>query len=89
MPEFLHLSYYTQCYCRPLAPVRSLAIEPGTAIRTKTGQGSAVSALIVARGGTIIADGTYSEAIILHVKMIIWLAARERLVHSTGHPAGR
>ena len=30
---------------------QTLTIEPGTVIRAKTGQGSAASALIVARGG--------------------------------------
>ncbi len=41
-----------------------LTIEPGTVIRAKTGQGSAASALIVARGGKIIAEGTSDEPII-------------------------
>ena len=43
---------------------QTLTIEPGTVIRAKTGQGSAASALIVARGGTIMADGTSGEPII-------------------------
>jgi len=43
---------------------QTLTIEPGTVIRAKTGQGSAASALIVARGGTIMADGTPAEPII-------------------------
>ncbi len=43
---------------------QTLTIEPGTVIRAKTGQGSAASALIVARGGRIIADGTSAEPII-------------------------
>lgn len=43
---------------------QTLTIEPGTVIRAKTGQGTAASAFIVARGGTIIADGTSSEPII-------------------------
>jgi len=43
---------------------QTLTIEPGTVIRAKTGQGSAASALIVARGGTIMADGTAAEPII-------------------------
>jgi hypothetical protein len=43
---------------------QTLTIEPGTVIRAKTGQGSAASALIVARGGTIIAEGTSAEPII-------------------------
>jgi hypothetical protein len=42
-----------------------LTIEPGTVIRFKTGQGSASSALIVARGGRIHAEGTESEPIIM------------------------
>ncbi len=43
---------------------QTLTIEPGTVIRAKTGQGSAASALIVARGGIIIADATATEPII-------------------------
>ena len=45
-----------------------LTIESGTVIRAKTGQGSAASALIVARGGKIIAQGTSSEPIIFTVE---------------------
>jgi hypothetical protein len=41
-----------------------LTIEQGTVIRAKTGQGSAASALIVARGGRIMADATAAEPII-------------------------
>ncbi len=41
-----------------------LTIEAGTIIRARTGQGTAASALIVARGGTIIAEGTISDPII-------------------------
>lgn len=44
---------------------QELTIKKGTVIRFKTGQGSAASALIVARGGKIIAEGTESEPIIL------------------------
>jgi hypothetical protein len=43
---------------------QTLTIEPGTVIRARTGQGSAASALIVARGGIIIADGTATDPII-------------------------
>lgn len=43
---------------------QTLTIEPGTVIRAKTGQGSAASALIVARGGTLMAEGTAVEPII-------------------------
>ncbi len=43
---------------------QTLTIEPGTVIHAKTGQGSAASGLIVARGGIIIADGTASDPII-------------------------
>src|SRR6056297_4306318 len=42
-------------------PGQTLTIEPGTAIRAKTGQGENASALIVARGGKIIARGTQDE----------------------------
>ncbi len=41
-----------------------LTIEAGTVIRAKAGQGSAASALIVARGGQIIAQGTSDKPII-------------------------
>lgn len=41
-----------------------LTIEPGTVIRAKAGQGTLSSALIVARGGRIIAEGTNTEPII-------------------------
>lgn len=46
---------------------QTLTIEPGTVIRAKTGQGSLSSALIVSRGGRIIAEGTSSEPIIFTV----------------------
>lgn len=45
-----------------------LTIEQGTVVRFKTGQGSAASALIVARGGKIYATGTESEPIIFTVE---------------------
>lgn len=41
-----------------------LTIEAGTIVRAKTGQGSLSSALIVARGGKIIAEGNSSNPII-------------------------
>jgi hypothetical protein len=41
-----------------------LTIEAGTVIRARTGQGTASSALIVARGGRIMAEGTPSDPII-------------------------
>ncbi len=43
---------------------QTLTIEAGTVIRAKTGQGSAASALVVARGGRIMAEGTSAESII-------------------------
>ncbi|MDF1574213.1 MAG: hypothetical protein P1P86_03365 [Bacteroidales bacterium] len=43
---------------------QTLTIEAGTVIRGRTGQGSLASALIVARGGTIIAEGTQLKPII-------------------------
>jgi hypothetical protein len=43
---------------------QTLTIEAGTVIRARTGQGAAASALIVARGGRILARGTASEPII-------------------------
>jgi hypothetical protein len=41
-----------------------LSIEPGTVIKARSGQGSAASALIVARGGMIMAEGSPEEPII-------------------------
>jgi hypothetical protein len=41
-----------------------LTIEAGTVIRAKAGQGTLASALIVSRGGRIIAEGTNTEPII-------------------------
>ena len=41
-----------------------LTIEPGTVIKARQGQGAASSALIVARGGKIIAEGTAVDPII-------------------------
>jgi len=47
---------------------QTLTIEPGTVIRGKTGQGENASALIVARGGKIIARGTREEPIVFTVE---------------------
>jgi hypothetical protein len=47
---------------------QTLTIEPGTIIRARTGQGSLASALIVSRGGRIIAEGTPAEPIIFTVE---------------------
>ncbi|MFV0593615.1 MAG: hypothetical protein ACK5M7_19745 [Draconibacterium sp.] len=41
-----------------------LTIEPGTVLRFKSGQAENASALIVARGGKIIAEGTEAEPIV-------------------------
>ena len=43
---------------------QTLTIEPGTVIKGEPGTGSGASALIVARGGKIIANGTSSNPII-------------------------
>ncbi len=43
---------------------QTLTIEAGTVIRGRPGQGTAASALIVARGGRIIAEGTPADPII-------------------------
>ena len=43
---------------------QTLNIEAGTIIQGKSGEGSEASALIVARGGTIMAEGTEAEPII-------------------------
>ena len=43
---------------------QTLTIEAGTIIKGKSGQGENASALIVARGATIIAEGTAAEPII-------------------------
>jgi hypothetical protein len=47
---------------------QTLTIEAGTVIRARTGQGSLASALIVARGGKIIAQGTKTSPIIFTVE---------------------
>ena len=49
-------------------PGQTLTIEPGTVIRAKTGQGENASALIVARGAKIIAEGTREKPIIFTVE---------------------
>lgn len=43
---------------------QTLTIEPGTVIKGKAGQGENASALIVARGGKIMAEGTAANPII-------------------------
>jgi len=47
---------------------QTLTIESGTVIRARTGQGSLASALIVARGGNIIAEGEKTNPIIFTVE---------------------
>lgn len=47
---------------------QTLVIEAGTVIKARTGQGANASALIVARGGKMIAEGTASEPIIFTVE---------------------
>ncbi len=47
---------------------QTLTIEPGTVIRANTGQGENASALIVARGGKLIAEGTPEKPIIFTVE---------------------
>ncbi len=47
---------------------QTLIIEPGTVIRSNPGQGADASALIVARGGKIIAEGTQKKPIIFTVE---------------------
>ena len=42
----------------------TLTIEPGTVIKGKSGQGAEASALVVARGGKIFAEGTAEAPII-------------------------
>lgn len=43
---------------------QTLTIEPGTVVKFRKGQGNTASALIIARGGKIIAEGTPEEPII-------------------------
>lgn len=43
----------------------TLTIQPGTIIKGSTGAGSLASALVVARGGTLMAEGTASQPIIM------------------------
>jgi hypothetical protein len=47
---------------------QTLTIEPGTVIRANTGQGINASALIVTRGGKIIAEGTPENPIVFTVE---------------------
>ncbi len=47
---------------------QTLTIEPGTVIRANTGQGGSASALMVARGGGVIAEGTPQKPIIFTVE---------------------
>jgi hypothetical protein len=47
---------------------QTLTIEAGTVIRARTGQGTLASALIIARGGKIIAQGTQMNPIIFTVE---------------------
>ena len=47
---------------------QTLTIEPGTVVRARTGQADKASALIVARGGRIIAKGTAEDPIIFTVE---------------------
>jgi hypothetical protein len=42
----------------------TLTIEPGTLIKAKAGQGTLAAALVVARGGKLIAEGTAAQPII-------------------------
>lgn len=49
-------------------PGQTLTIEAGAVIKARTGQGENASALIVARGATIIAEGTQEEPIIFTVE---------------------
>ena len=42
----------------------TLTIEPGTVVKGEEGEGTLASALVVARGGTLIANGTADEPII-------------------------
>lgn len=44
---------------------QTLTIEPGTIVKGKGGQGAAASALVVARGGKLIAEGTADQPIIM------------------------
>ena len=43
---------------------QTLTIEPGTVVKGKPGQGESASALIIAQGGKIMAEGTAAEPII-------------------------
>jgi len=49
-------------------PGQTLTIEAGAVIKARTGQGKNASALIIARGATIIAEGTKDEPIIFTVE---------------------
>ncbi|MCB9231248.1 MAG: hypothetical protein H6581_06280 [Bacteroidia bacterium] len=60
---------------------QTLTIEPGTVIKGKAGAGADASALIVARGGTLLAEGTASEP-------IIFTAATDKISDPNDIPAG-
>jgi len=46
-------------------PGQTVTVEPGTILKGEGGQGAAASALIVARGGRLVADGTATDPIIM------------------------
>ena len=60
---------------------QTLTIEPGTVIKGRAGQGSSASALIVARGGKIMAQGTATEP-------IIFTAEQDDVTNPNDIPAG-
>jgi len=60
---------------------QTLTIQPGTVVRGKSGQGESASALVVARGAKIMAEGTASEP-------IIFTAESDKLDGSLGSTPG-
>jgi hypothetical protein len=60
---------------------QTLTIQAGTVIKGRAGQGTDASALIVARGGRIIAEGTAA-------KPIIFTAEQDDVTNATDIPAG-
>ena len=60
---------------------QTLTIEPGTVIKGRAGQGTSASALVVARGGKIMAQGTAAEP-------IIFTAEQDDVTDANDIPAG-
>jgi hypothetical protein len=67
---------------------QTLIIEPGTVIKGEAGSGEEASALVVARGGTINAQGEANNPIILTAKADQTFSAPAGIVTNGGLPSG-